>query len=183
MGEISMTVVGKNAVEQGVEVLESTTTDASTEIVEITIGEPEKMQVGSGYLKFVGKNAVEQAIEVLESTEFGDQMEIVDIMVTDADSLNDTSRKTSKTGIIQRNTSHHSILHQIAKINNEGDDATSRKILQVIDRYPESTIRPGISALYDRGLTKREPREWGQGYIYELSSEGRKILNDFGRPH
>jgi len=140
-------------------------------------------------IELTDEDAVEQTIEMLKSVKFDDSVKTVKVTVSgvgnskskprekQADSISDASRA------IRPNTSHHTIVHTIAKLTEDDGTATTRKIINAIDNYAEGTIRPSLTELVERGLVEREDiGDENTHYEYKLTEKAEETLDEFGKP-
>ncbi|WP_146418018.1 hypothetical protein [Haloarcula hispanica] len=138
-------------------------------------------------IEITDKDAVEQAIMMLKSAKFEDSVKNVKVTVSSVNNSKITaepqSGQDSGTHTIRPNTSHHTIIHQINKLTENGITATTREIMDAVDSYSDGTIRPSVGELYERGLVEREDiGDDNTHYAYELTNKGKEILNEFGSP-
>lgn len=140
-------------------------------------------------IEVTDEDAVEQAIEMLKSVKFDDSVKNVKVTVSGIDNSEgktageQTDSSSDISGTIRPNTSHHTIVHRIARLTENEGTATTRKIIESIDSYSDGTIRPSLAELHERGLVERENiGDENTHYAYELTEMGEKILDEFGNP-
>lgn len=145
-------------------------------------------------LDITGHDAIDSAAQMLKALGSDSGKKRVEITITDLDTdkspaVEDSgeneqvSESGRSRGDIRENTSHHYALYSLAQLSKEGDQVTGNHIIEEVDEYGSTSVRPALTHLYKRELVDRK-KVGGSNpfFVYKITDWGKEVLDELGTP-